>query len=342
MWALNTCGEPNEIELAAAHGLSYRPLLQALAVANKSPIYSKVGKYEYTRLKYTGLPGVKVDGLCDGSSPLDVTIDLTCDLSATTQAAVRPKVGVMQDCALQLEVPSANACAEDINWKECVATDVETGYQYDLSALRRADSDWAAGGTTSAGKYDINVCRSLVGAGPGAAKTHDKCAGHTVCREDRSGGFQGIGESSSPTVVDGRLVVGSDAGTGGCKAQIIFTCGDRVGTPVLISDSDDCTRPEPFNSTPMAANSISSSSPHVRCTPMWALSTRGEPDETKKNTHPNNIYPLFRAQATCTSRGPPRPPAPSATKSLSPARTAPRRRRRGTAPWSTQAPTSGT
>ena len=43
---------------------------------------------------------------------------------------------------------------------------------------------------------------------------------------------------------------------------------------------------EPFNTTPMGADPISSGYPHVRCTPMWALSTCGEPDETKKNTHP--------------------------------------------------------
>ena len=32
-------------------------------------------------------------------------------------------------------------------------------------------------------------------------------------------------------------------------------------------------RREPFNSTPTAANPISSGSLHVRCTPMWAPST---------------------------------------------------------------------
>ena len=54
------------------------------------------------------------------------------------------------------------------------------------------------------------------------------------------------------------------------------------------------TRREPFNSSPMAVNSISSDSPHVR--PMWAaLSTCGEPDEIKKNTGypPRQMLPLF-------------------------------------------------
>ena len=49
---------------------------------------------------------------------------------------------------------------------------------------------------------------------------------------------------------------------------------------------------EPFNSTPMAVNSISSGSPHVRCTPMGR--TCGEPDEIKKNTHPKFFTALFR------------------------------------------------
>ena len=51
-------------------------------------------------------------------------------------------------------------------------------------------------------------------------------------------------------------------------------------------------RHEPFNSTPMAVNSISSGSPHVR--PM--VRTCGEPNRIKKHTqiiaHPNNTTAL--------------------------------------------------
>ena len=56
--------------------------------------------------------------------------------------------------------------------------------------------------------------------------------------------------------------------------------------------SFSCTRPEPFNFTPMAVKSILSGSPHVR--PMGR--TCGEPDEIKKNTHPKNITALCRDQ----------------------------------------------
>ena len=52
------------------------------------------------------------------------------------------------------------------------------------------------------------------------------------------------------------------------------------------------TRPEPFNSTPMAGNSVSSGPPHVR--PMGVHRTCGEPDEIKKNTHSKNITAVFR------------------------------------------------
>ena len=55
------------------------------------------------------------------------------------------------------------------------------------------------------------------------------------------------------------------------------------------------TRPEPFNFTPMGVNSISFGSPHVG--PIWALSTCGEPDEIKKNTHPKNTTAPCREQA---------------------------------------------
>ena len=52
----------------------------------------------------------------------------------------------------------------------------------------------------------------------------------------------------------------------------------------------------------MGVHSISSGSPHAR--PMWALSTCGEPDELKKNTHPK-ILPVFffRAPAHEQVRG---------------------------------------
>ena len=52
-------------------------------------------------------------------------------------------------------------------------------------------------------------------------------------------------------------------------------------------------RREPFNSTPMGVNSISSGSPHVR--PMGVHRTCGEPDEIKKHTHTRNTLPLLSA-----------------------------------------------
>ena len=44
----------------------------------------------------------------------------------------------------------------------------------------------------------------------------------------------------------------------------------------------------------MAVNPFSSGPPHVR--PIGMHRTCGEPDETKKNTHPKNITALFRLQ----------------------------------------------
>ena len=58
------------------------------------------------------------------------------------------------------------------------------------------------------------------------------------------------------------------------------------------------TRREPFNSTPVAVNSVSFGSPHVR--PMGR--TCGEPDEIKKNTHPKDTTALFRVQASGSAR----------------------------------------
>ena len=55
-------------------------------------------------------------------------------------------------------------------------------------------------------------------------------------------------------------------------------------------------RREPFDSTPMAVDSASPGSPHVR--PTGVHRTCGEPDETKENTHPKNCTALLRDQAT--------------------------------------------
>ena len=55
-----------------------------------------------------------------------------------------------------------------------------------------------------------------------------------------------------------------------------------------------CTRHEPFNSTPMGVNPISSGSPHVR--PMGVHRTCGVPDEIKKSTHPKDMTALSRDQ----------------------------------------------
>ena len=61
------------------------------------------------------------------------------------------------------------------------------------------------------------------------------------------------------------------------------------------------TRHEPFNFTPMGVNLISSGSPHARCTPMGVHRTCGEPDETKKNTHPKCVAAFFRHQVVKAS-----------------------------------------
>ena len=67
--------------------------------------------------------------------------------------------------------------------------------------------------------------------------------------------------------------------------------GDRERVPDPLRHREGLQR-EPFNFTPMAVNSVSSGSPHVR--PMGVHRTCGEPDEIKKNTHPKHFTALFR------------------------------------------------
>ena len=56
---------------------------------------------------------------------------------------------------------------------------------------------------------------------------------------------------------------------------------------------------QPFNSTPMGVNSISSGSPHVR--PMGVHCTCGEADEIKKHTQPETYSPPSRGQVLGSS-----------------------------------------
>ena len=90
------------------------------------------------------------------------------------------------------------------------------------------------------------------------------------------------------------------------------------------------TRREPFNYILMAANPISSGSPHVR--PMGR--TCGEPDEIKKNTHPKYFTALFREQAAPRPRTATRRTSSTTTSRPS---TGLRRRRRCTGPSPTWA-----
>ena len=85
-----------------------------------------------------------------------------------------------------------------------------------------------------------------------------------------------------------------------CRNMLPRFCVGRAGGVQQLVHAGRGTRLEPFNFTPMAVNSISSGSPHVR--PMGR--TCGEPDEIKKNTHPKNITTLFREQDNTTCHTP--------------------------------------
>ena len=107
-----------------------------------------------------------------------------------------------------------------------------------------------------------------------------------------------------------------------CKVAsgLAFTCASRsvAGAPhglllvlglALLSSSRRrrCprggTRREPFNPTPMGVNPTSFGSPHVR--PTGVRRTCGEPDETMKNTHPEDTTARCREQARPRAHPPP-------------------------------------
>ena len=70
-------------------------------------------------------------------------------------------------------------------------------------------------------------------------------------------------------------------------------------TPRRTPRSPRCLQREPFNSTPMAVNSISSGSPRVR--PIGRAC--GELDEIKKNTHPKKFTALIRERTPAGRTG---------------------------------------
>ena len=89
--------------------------------------------------------------------------------------------------------------------------------------------------------------------------------------------LQGVKFDSLATLVD-------DDGDGG-----VHVVDNKALLAVDLPKLTKCTRCIPFNSTPMAVNSISLGSPHVRP----VVRTCGEPDEIKKNTHPKNTTAFF-------------------------------------------------
>ena len=113
--------------------------------------------------------------------------------------------------------------------------------------------------------------------------------------EASGGGFHGFGWPPQAM---------KDHGYPGKKDKYTLCCGISIaasdqpnlnkGWANATWDRKQVRGHEPFNSTPVGVNSISSGSPHVR--PMGVHRACGEPDEIKKNTHPKNIPAVLRAQ----------------------------------------------
>ena len=124
-----------------------------------------------------------------------------------------------------------------------------------------------------------------------APGTSGPCMVHTACRNMEE--F----EQAAPTATSDRAcqeyAPRCAVAEGYYESSPPLEGADRVCTPTTTCPAAAAgTRREAFNSTPMAVNSISSGSPHVR--PMGR--TCGEPDEIKKNTRPKHITALVRAQ----------------------------------------------
>ena len=82
--------------------------------------------------------------------------------------------------------------------------------------------------------------------------------------------------------------------------ELLYNLG-ALDTKMAITGLGRRTHLEPFNFTPMAANSISSGSPHVRPTGVHRTWGVRPPDEIKNKTHPKTITASFRNQASPSS-----------------------------------------
>ena len=119
------------------------------------------------------------------------------------------------------------------------------------------------------------------------ARSLADCAGRCINTKNATCGYVAWNKATS----DCKLY----AVAGGCQGD-----GQQTGYAVYALDTvlqdkarADCrggTRPELFNFTPMAVNSISFGPPHVR--PLGVHRTRGGPDEIKKNARPKSITAL--------------------------------------------------
>ena len=171
----------------------------SLGNSNRAPYFDNGAKYlqyEIASLSSPQASGLKGIGLnCKSGSKFSTRIEFACDPEMKDGAAPAFTLIEASGCSAIVSLATLEACEQPKNLVECITTDKDTGYTYDLSSLGRTGTNWIAldGREGNKYEYEINVCRSLAHV----PNNHKGCVGFAACQVSRKDGFaeKGLGVS---------------------------------------------------------------------------------------------------------------------------------------------------
>lgn len=206
-----------------------------LGLVNNQPFFTSSG---------IGLEYTQGQRCHNGQFERSTFIEFVCDRNAGDG---NPEfIDELDDCSYVFRWPTSHVCVEQTDFP-CVLTDKE-GRQYDLSPLKRLDSNWMVDNVGQADEfvYILNVCHNIIATGAAA-----KCKGNAgACQwSSDQKNYYNLGHPTEPTFIDGKLqmyLVGGTPCNGEPRTTVVtFKCkppdgtGQPLGTP-WFDHEDQC------------------------------------------------------------------------------------------------------
>eukprot|EP00040_Diaphanoeca_grandis_P029481 m.172769 g.172769 ORF g.172769 m.172769 type:complete len:2666 (-) comp31700_c1_seq1:1066-9063(-) len=181
----------------------------------------------------------------EGNYKRTATVDFRCDPTITSASASRLEfISEHDDCTYEFVLHTKVACSDQPI--DCTYDDIDTGVKYDLSPLRKSDTNWVATGEHEEYWYEINVCRGLIPNPAWTEKTSDRCTGASACQVSQTAAKSVGGTTfSSLKKENGNLVLRYFNGTvcsndAQRETLIEFVCGKDVGRPMFVGEVSKC------------------------------------------------------------------------------------------------------